>query len=70
VLNAGNIISVYSFTGNANDDGFLSSADAQPFIVNQIDEQSYRDLYTTKSSYDGSNYALPRRIRLVIELNF
>ncbi|OFZ02215.1 MAG: hypothetical protein A3K10_08300 [Bacteroidetes bacterium RIFCSPLOWO2_12_FULL_31_6] len=70
VLNAGNIISVYSFTGNANDDGFLSSAEAQPFIVNQVDEQSYRDLYTTKAAYDGSNYALPRRIRLGIELNF
>ena len=69
LLNAKNIISVYSATGNADDDGFLAAAYQQSFIVNQIDEQSFRDLYEAKMQ-NGGNYALPRRIRLGIQLNF
>ncbi len=70
VLNSRNIIDVYPATGNADDDGFLAASYQQQFIVNQIDEQSFRDLYTAKVSTDGTNYALPRRLRLGIQLNF
>lgn len=69
LLDARNVIDVYEFTGNANDDGFLADADKQVYIQNQRDEQSFRDLYSAKV-YDGSNFALPRRIRLGIQLNF
>jgi len=69
VLNAKNIINVYDVTGNADDDGFLAASYQQQFIVNQVDENSFRDLYNVKLQ-NGFNYALPRRIRLGIQLNF
>lgn len=69
VLNARNIIGVYPSTGNADDDGFLAASYHQTFIENKIDEQSFRDLYSAKL-LNGANYALPRRIRLGVQLNF
>ncbi|MGB0882425.1 MAG: carboxypeptidase regulatory-like domain-containing protein [Vicingaceae bacterium] len=69
LLDARNIIFVYPFTGNATDDGFLAASYQQTFIEQSQDEQSFRDLYTAKVN-DGSNFALPRRIRLGIQLNF
>lgn len=69
VLNAQNIISVYGATGNPNDDGFLDAAYQQAYIVNQVDENAFRDQYAVKAD-NGFNYALPRRMRLGIQLNF
>ena len=69
LLDARNIINVYSFTGNATDDGFLADADKQTYIEERRDEQSFRDLYSAKVD-NGANFALPRRIRLGIQLNF
>lgn len=69
LLDARNIISVYPFTGNATDDGFLAASYQQTFIEQSLDEQSFRDLYSAKVD-NGSNFALPRRIRLGIQLNF
>jgi hypothetical protein len=66
VLNAGNILNVYSFTGNASDDGFLDAAYHQNYIDNtHIDPNSFRDLYSAKMD-NGGMYALPRRLRLGI----
>lgn len=69
LLDAQNILDVYSATGNPNDDGFLAAAEWQTLIAANPDEQAFRDLYQTKM-LDPSNYALPRRIRLGIQLNF
>ena len=69
LLNSQNIISVYPYTGNADDDGFLAASYQQSYIEGQVSEESFRDLYTSKVN-DGSNYALPRRLRLGIQLNF
>lgn len=69
VLNAKNIIGVYGSTGNPDDDGFLEAAYQQPYIVNQVDENAFRDQYVVKAR-NGFNYALPRRIRLGVQLNF
>jgi hypothetical protein len=69
LLNSSNIIDVYSATGNADDDGFLAASYQQSFIENQVSDDSFRDLYSTKVQ-DGANYALPRRIRLGLQLNF
>ncbi|MDG1476443.1 MAG: carboxypeptidase regulatory-like domain-containing protein, partial [Vicingaceae bacterium] len=69
LLDAKNIIFVYPFTGNATDDGFLAASYQQTFIEQNLDQQSFRDLYSAKID-DGSNFALPRRIRLGIQLNF
>lgn len=70
LLDAMNIIGVYASTGNPDDDGFLEAAQWQNFITSQIDEQSFRDLYWAKLASNPNNYALPRRIRLGIQLNF
>ena len=69
LLDAQNIISVYPFTGNATDDGFLAASYQETFIEQKLDEQSFRDLYSAKVD-DGNKFALPRRIRLGIQLNF
>jgi len=69
VLNAKNIIGVYGATGNPDDDGFLEAAYQQTYIVNQVDENAFRDQYRVKAD-NGYNYALPRRMRLGIQLNF
>lgn len=69
VLNTKNILGVYSATGNANDDGFLAAAEWQQLIATNVDEQAFRDLYQAKVE-DPSNYSLPRRFRLGLQLNF
>jgi hypothetical protein len=69
VLDAKNILDVYSATGNADDDGYLAAAEWQTSIANNPDEEAYRDLYAAKVA-DPSNYSLPRRFRLGLQLNF
>ncbi len=69
VLNAKNVLSVYPATGNANDDGYLAAAEWQTQINQQLDSQSYRDLYLARID-SPFNYSRPRMIRLGISLNF
>ena len=69
LLNARNVVAVYAATGNAEDDGFLAASYQQSYINGQISEDSFRDLYSTKVN-NGRFYALPRRLRLGLQLNF
>lgn len=69
VLDRQNIQSVYAYTGNADDDGFLTSKQFQDVIRQQINEESYRDHYEIRLQ-NMYNYELPRRIRLGVLLNF
>ncbi len=69
LFNTQNVIDVYRATGNPDDDGYLAAAQTQQNIVNQIDEQSFRDLYTRKVNAPG-NYSIPRRFRIGLMLNF
>jgi len=69
LLDAKNILDVYTATGNPDDDGFLAAAEWQTLIASNPDEQAYRDLYQAKV-LDPANFALPRRIRLGLQLNF
>lgn len=69
VLDRQNIQSVYGYTGNADDDGYLTSALFQEQIRNQLSEESYRDQYSIRLQ-NMYNYELPRRIRLGIQMNF
>lgn len=64
-----NVINVYRFTGNADDDGYLVAAQFQNDINAQNDPQSYKELYSIKVNNQG-NYTLPRRLRLGVMLNF
>lgn len=69
LLNTRNVINVYPYTGNANDDGYLSAPEWQRQINSQIDPQSFYDLYSVfvDSPY---NYSMPRQIRLGLIFNF
>ncbi len=69
LLDADNIITVYRRTGNPNDDGFLVAAESSATIQGKTDPTSFADLYSAKVDSPG-NYALPRRARLGIQLNF
>ena len=69
VLNSQNIINVYRFTGNPDDDGYLNAAQFQQDIAAQNDPQAFTELYLMKIN-DPRYYALPRRIRLGLMFNF
>ena len=69
LLNTANILNVYKATGNPNDDGYLSSAQAQDLIAGQNDPQAFRDLYALKNN-NPTNYSRPRVIRLGLLLDF
>ncbi len=69
VLNAQNVLSVYRYTGNPDDDGYLASAKYQPIINSANDPQSFRDLYSTRIN-NPYNYAMPRQIRLGVLFSF
>jgi len=69
ILNAKNVLNVYSFTGNPNDDGYLSAPESQKQISEALDEQAYRDLYAIAVDRPW-NYSLPRTIRMGVIFNF
>jgi hypothetical protein len=69
LLNTLNVTRVYPATGTAYDDGYLAAPEWQTQINNQINPDSYRDLYTVwiENPY---NYSTPRQIRLGLMFNF
>jgi outer membrane receptor for ferrienterochelin and colicin len=69
LLNSRNVLGVYEYTGNPDDDGFLNFADYQSQIATQNDEIAFRNYYAMyiNSPY---NYNLPRTIRLGVQFNF
>ncbi len=69
LLNTLNIANVYRVTGNPDDDGFLTAEEYQNFIASQNSEQSFRELYGFKVNR-GSNFTLPRRVKLGIRIDF
>jgi hypothetical protein len=69
LLNTRNIISVYRFTGNPDDDGYLNAPQFQPAILSQLDEVSFRQMYGLKVNAPG-NYSVARTIQLGLRLDF
>ncbi len=69
VLNTKNTINVYPYTGNPNDDGYLTAPEWQREINDQIDPTSFRELYGNFVNNPG-NYSSPRQIRLGLIFNF
>lgn len=69
LLDAHNIQAVYEGTGDPDDDGFLNDSERQDFIVNQLSEQAFRDLYAVRMN-TPYNYGFPRRIRVGLSFNF
>ena len=69
LLDTKNVINVYSYTGNPNDDGYLSAPEYQREINNQLDPQSFRDMYGIYVD-NPSNYSAPRQIRIGLIFSF
>jgi len=69
VLNTKNILSVYKATGNAGDDGYLTSADNINSLPGRNNAESFTDLYNVKVN-DPSFYSRPRVLRLGLLLDF
>jgi hypothetical protein len=69
LLNTKNVLGVYAFTGNPDDDGYLDSAIGQQTLGNQLDPASYELLYGIKSN-NPDNYSMPRRIHFGAVFNF
>lgn len=69
LFNSLNVTNVYRATGNADDDGYLSSAQYQNDIAAQLNEESFRQYYGIAVN-NPFNYALPRTIRLGVKFDF
>ena len=69
LLNTANVTSVFRYTGNAYNDGFLASPQAQEQIRTATDQQSYVDLYNARM-LNPDRFSLPRLTRIGVALYF
>jgi len=69
LLNTQNVTNVYPGTGSASDDGYLTDPQWQNEINQQVDSQSFRDLYSIQMN-NPYRYSSPRTIRLGLMFNF
>lgn len=69
LLNAANILTVYQYTGNPDDDGFMSTPEGEATIAASVNPQSLMDLYAIKLN-NPDNYTRPRTVRLGLTLDF
>lgn len=69
IFNTQNIIGVYRYTGNPDDDGYLTSPRFQPQINTQLDPVSFRQVYALKVA-NPFNFTQPRTIQLGLRLDF
>lgn len=72
LLNTKNILSVYGYTGNPDDDGFLLSRYAESRIHNIVEQGKPIDSYYEQYGWRMANpnyYAKPRRIYLGLMVN-
>jgi outer membrane receptor protein involved in Fe transport len=69
LLNQQNIMGVYPYTGNPDDDGYLTAPESQKQISEALSEQAYRDMYAVAVNNPG-NYSFPRTVRLGVIFNF
>ncbi|MBQ1605593.1 MAG: hypothetical protein II088_02180, partial [Bacteroidales bacterium] len=69
LLNSKTPMYVYSYTGNAGDDGYLNYADYQTLIASQTDEAAFRNFYAMYINSPGY-YMLPTTVRLGVSFSF
>jgi len=69
LFNNRNVLGVYNFTGAADDDGYLSSAQAQAALALANSAAAFSDMYTIRMNAPG-NYSLPRQIRIGVLFEF
>lgn len=69
IFNIKNVRYVYPYTGNPDNDGYLSSPQYQKEISQNTDEEAYRLLYGINNN-NPNNYSSPRTIRLGLMYSF
>jgi len=70
LLNTKNILNVYNYTGNPDDDGYLSSSTGQLYLSsNPATAASFTDQYNIYIN-NPNNYGRPRTIRIGVLLDF
>lgn len=69
VFNSQNVLGVYNYTGLPNDDGYLTSTQAQTQLATTNSAAAYSDQYAIRVN-SGSNYSLPRQIRIGLLFEF
>lgn len=69
LFNFKNVISVYDYTGNPDDDGYLSAAEYQQAINSQVYVPSYINYYEMRVQ-NPYNYSRPIRVSLGVQFGF
>jgi hypothetical protein len=69
VLNRKNVLGVFNFTGQPDDDGYLTSAQAQSALAITNSAAAFTDMYMIRMNNPG-NYSLPRQIRIGLLFEF
>ncbi|MEN8731036.1 MAG: carboxypeptidase regulatory-like domain-containing protein [Bacteroidia bacterium] len=69
VLNIQNVFSVYPFSSQANDDGYLASAQGQQQLRNELNAAAFANYYSLKQN-NPQNFGSPRTITLSIRTRF
>ncbi|MBO4504492.1 MAG: TonB-dependent receptor [Bacteroidales bacterium] len=69
LFNFKNVISVYDYTGNPDDDGYLSAAEYQQAINSQVYVPSYINYYQMRVQ-NPYNYSRPIRVSLGVQFGF
>lgn len=69
LFNNRNVLGVYNFTGDPEDDGYLASPQAQSTVQNLNSPQGFVDQYTINMR-NPDNFGRPRVIRIGLQLDF
>ena len=69
ILNAKNVMGVYSYTGLPDDDGYLSADQSQNEINSNLSPETYRRMYELYIN-NPNNYFTPRTLRLGLIFGF
>ncbi|MDI1356548.1 MAG: TonB-dependent receptor [bacterium] len=69
VFNTRNVMNVYNYTGVPDDDGYLTSTQAKTQLATTNSAAAYADQYAIRVNA-GSNYSLPRQIRIGLLFEF
>ncbi len=69
LLQTRDILGVYGFTGKPDDKGYLTSSFGKQYVPQQVNPQSYSDLYTIANN-DPAHYNYARTISFALEFNF
>lgn len=69
LLNTRNVFNVYSYTGSAEDDGYIASPFSSETIIAQVDPDAFVEQYEMKVA-NPDNFSRPRRLQLGAALRF